>query len=116
MNENVEMMPLGLNILVVPYSENPYTSKNENKGLVTSAERTFNNDNGELEQLKRNTVCGKVIEVGEAVKFVKVGDDIIYHIGIGRPIYFLDTLFMSVPENNVYAVINSGLKERLKNG
>ena len=106
-------MPLGVNILVQPYLENPYLKKQTEGGLVLSDAEFDNNESGELEKLAAGIGCGLVLEVGSDCKSVRPGDDVFYDYRTARPVPFMGQGFLLTHEPGLICIIAEGLKERL---
>ena len=109
-----EIMPLGFNILIQPYDTNPYMNYVSAGGLQLTNGEFQNPDNGEVEQLKSDIVCGLVLEVGAKCTEVLPGDEIFFHIATAKPIPFMNKGFLLGHEQGIMVIINEGLKERLK--
>lgn len=114
MKKEKEIMPLGFNILIQPYNENPYMNFVSEGGLQLTNGEFHNPDNGEMEQLKSEICCGLVLEVGSKCTEVCVGDEIFYHVGTTKPIPFMNKGFLLGHEPGIMVIINEGLKERFK--
>ena len=110
-----EIMPINNNIMVRPYSVNPYAANTSSTGLNLGNGEFTNSDSGENEQLDLKIFCAEVIEVGQGCKYVKPGDDVFINEGTTRPVPFMRQGFFLCNEQNVLAVMNDNLKERLKN-
>jgi len=109
-----EIMPLGFNILIQPYNENPYMNFVSEGGLQLTNGEFSNPDNGEMEKLKSEIVCGLVLEVGSKCTDVQVGDEIFFHIATTKPVPFMNKGFLLGHEQGIMVLINEGLKERFK--
>lgn len=112
MEKKTEIMPIGFNIMVLPYEENPYMKNKTEEGFITTNGEFLNEDSGERDKMKQDFTCGQVIEVGHKCEVVKPGDDVIYHVGTSRPVPFKDMGFILVVEQNLISVIGENLKER----
>jgi len=109
-----EIMPIGMNILIQPYLENPYLQNVTEGGLQLSNGEFSNPDNGELEKLKQEICCGLVLEVGSKCVDVRVGDEVFYDVRTTRPIPFMGKGFLLGHEPGVLSIINTNLQERFK--
>lgn len=112
-NEMKEMMPVYRNIIIDIYDENPYKINETEDGLELSDE-FINSDSGQVSKKDFYIECAKVIEVGPKCEFVKAGDDVMIDIRSISPIPFYKNCWWLVDEQAVKAVINEGLKNRLK--
>ena len=77
-----EIIPTNANVLIQPYETNPYRNiETTASGIVVGVEssKTYkSNETGEIEQNNEVIKCGKVLAVGDACKYVQVGDDVYY--------------------------------------
>lgn len=112
-NELKEMMPVYRNVLIEVYDVNPYEVTQTEEGLDLSDE-FINSDSGHVDKRKFYIECAKVLEVGPKCEFVKPGDDVMIDIRSLTPIPFYANCWWLVDEQAVKAVINEGLKDRLK--
>ena len=112
--EQKEIMPLGLNLLIQPYLENPYLNAVSTGGLQLANGEFQNPDSGEIEKLKSDICCGLVLEVGSKCTEVQVGDEVFYNVNMTRPIPFMGKGFLLTHEPGLICIINTGLKERFK--
>lgn len=117
---NLEIMPIGSNILVKPFSENPFQRivVSKNSGLITDlggAKPIFKNpDNGNFEEEENLIHVGTVIEVGKECKYIQSGDTIMWTKPSEVPVPFFRQGLVLVNENRVIVTINEGLKERFE--
>lgn len=107
-----EMMPIGKNVLVLPYQVNPYAQAVTAEGFQTTDGGFFNEDSGEKDQMEQTFICAKIVEVGPDTQVIKEGDDVIYHKGSSRPLPFMGLGLFIVSESSVLTVIGQNLKER----
>ena len=57
MNNELEIMPVGMGVLVQPYAENPYL--NDKTGILLSPDGDFiNPDSGLKDKLEEHIICG----------------------------------------------------------
>lgn len=113
----MEIMPVNINIIILPYPTNPY-KKMVSKGglLIGEYSGSFQNpDSGEGDTLNLGIGCAKVIEVGPACKYIKSGDDVFYDTRVQKPIPFMGCGYFLTNEQNIICVMNEGLTERFKN-
>lgn len=113
--KDLEIMPLGGQILVKLYDKNPYDTVDitDNGLIVPSFDGViFDKESGQERSLAKVTEIGHVIEVGPDVKYIKEGDDIMFRSGGQTPVPFLKQGFWTVHQNNVLVTINLKLQER----
>lgn len=113
MKMKTEIMPIGFNLMVLPYESNPYMKNETEEGFKTTDGEFLNEDSGEKDIMKQDFMCGQVIEVGHKCEIVKAGDDVIYHVATTRPVPFKDMGFLLVAEQNLITVLGENLKERI---
>ena len=115
MNNELEIMPVGMGVLVQPYAENPYL--NDKTGILLSPDGDFiNPDSGLKDKLEEHVICGKVLEVGHKVEYVKEGDEVFFDVRTCRPIPFMNKGFLLTHEQGILCVLNNGLKDRMRHG
>lgn len=107
-----EIKPIYNNIMVRPYSENPYLVHKTESGLVLTDGQFENPDTGNIDVEKLGIITAQVIEVGPECKYIKKGDDVMYSEVVARPIPFFDQGFFLMNEQGVLAVLNDDLSER----
>jgi co-chaperonin GroES (HSP10) len=108
----IELMPLGNNVILLPYPENPYR-KMLHGSIIVDYTGTFDNpDSGEKDTYAKLISCAKIIEVGPEVEHLKVGDDVFVTDPTLLPLPFFGSGYKVASERNVIAVINEGLKAR----
>ena len=108
-------MPLFNNVILRPYTDNPYIHQTTEDGLILNTEGTFDNtDSGEKEMLERMIACGQVIEVGPDCKYVRVGDDVYFNRASARPVPFMNQGFFLCNEQNLLSIMSDDLQERFK--
>lgn len=110
--EKLELMPIGSNLIILPYPENPYKRVFEGGIIVDYAGQFLNPDTGEMDKQKEFIGCAKVIEAGPACKYVNKGDDVYYTPGASYPIPFMSLGYKMTNEPNILCVLNEGLTER----
>ena len=74
-----EIMPLYNNVILRPYSENPYVSMQSKDGLLLTDDQFDSQDSGETEKRDLLIGCAQVIEIGPECKYLQVGDDVFYN-------------------------------------
>lgn len=114
---NLEIMPINKNILVKPFSENPFQKITVTEsGIITDlggqAPIYKSNETGEFEEEENMIKVGTVLEAGKECEYVKEGDTIMWTKVSQVPVPFFKQGLVLVPENRVIVVINEGLKER----
>jgi co-chaperonin GroES (HSP10) len=107
-----EIKPLGINIILQPYKENPYTQKESEGGMLLSDGRFSNSDSGEQDILDTIIGCAKVIEIGPKCQDVQIGDDVFYDTRTVRPLPFKRMGFVAVSEAGIISLMNDNLEER----
>lgn len=107
-----EIKPLFDNVLIVPYSENPYANLKTDSGFMLVDGEFESSDSGEKEKLDLFVGCGSVIEVGPSCKYVSVGDDVFFDTRSTRPVPFMRQGFLQTSERNLISVLNDNLNER----
>jgi len=114
-SKNLEIMPIGGYVLVKIYDHNPWEQiKTTEAGIIIPV---FNGkyksrETGEEERENVIVKFATVLEVGPDVKQVKAGDDIAFRNGIQFPVPFLGQDLYVIGQNNIFVVINEGLKNR----
>ena len=83
-----EIMPLYNNVILRPYSENPYVSMQSKDGLLLTDDQFDSQDSGETEKRDLLIGCAQVIEIGPECKYLQVGDDVFYNTVTVRPVPF----------------------------
>ncbi len=110
-----EIMPLYTNVMILPYSTNPYAALITKSGLMLTEGEFDSQDSGEHEKLDLFIACASVIEVGPDTKYVQVGDDVFFDTRSARPIPFMRQGFFNISEQNLVSIMNDNVKERIKN-
>ncbi len=117
--KTIEIMPIGFNVLVKPFKENPFQKivKTES-GLILDTgglRPTFENtDAGEIQEEEQAILTGVVQEVGPDCKYVRPGDVIMYPRGREVPVPFYKQGLVTMNETAVIVTINEGLTERFE--
>lgn len=114
-SKNLEIMPIGGYVLVKIYDHNPWEQiKTTSAGIIIPVfdGRYKSRETGEEERENVIVKFATVLEVGPEVKQVKVGDDIAFRNGIQFPVPFLGQDLYVIGQNNIFVVINEGLKNR----
>lgn len=115
--ETLEILPIGQNLIILPYPTNPYAQQLSKGGLILNGYngQFLNPDSGENDTLNLGIGCAKVVEAGPACKYVVNGDDIFYDTRVIKPVPFMSCGYYLTNEPNIIAVINEGLTARFKN-
>lgn len=114
-SKNLEIMPLGGYVLVKIYDHNPWEQiKMTDAGIIIPVfdGKYKSKETGEEERENVIVKFATVLEVGPDVKQIKVGDDIAFRNGIQFPVPFLGQDLYVIGQNNIFVVINEGLKNR----
>ncbi len=109
-----EIMPLYNNVILRPYSENPYVSMQSKDGLLLTDDQFDSQDSGETEKRDLLIGCAQVIEIGPECKYLQVGDDVFYNTVTVRPVPFQRQGFLLCAEQGILAVMNDDLDGRFK--
>lgn len=110
--QTLEMLPMGNKIIISMYPENPYRKVIEGKIIVDYDGSFINPDTGTQDKMKQLVACGKVIEVGPEVKYVKPGDDVYFDPRTCYPVPFMSLGYLLTHETAIHCVLNEGLKTR----
>lgn len=109
-----EIKPLFTCVMLRPYAENPYVQHVSETGLKLTNGQFDNPDSGQIDEKDLYIQCAEVVEVGPGVKYVEVGDDVLYDVRTIRPVPFMGQGFLIVAEQNLVATIGDNLTEREK--
>lgn len=109
-----EVMPMGCNVMVELYAENPYEEKETEDGLKLTGGKFDNPDTGNRDRKDQSIFAAQVIEVGPETKHVKVGDDCVFPLYCAKPLPFGKHFYFIVAEPNILAVMADDLSSRLK--
>ena len=109
-----EIMPLYNNVILRPYSENPYVSMQSKDGLLLTDDQFDSQDSGETEKRDLLIGCAQVIEIGPECKYLKPGDDVYYLPNTAFPVPFMSLGYKLTTEPQILCVLNESLKERFK--
>lgn len=120
-SENInglEIMPMFAYCLIKPFEANPFQQIkiDQKTGLIIDtggmAPEYKSQETGEIEQEQQYIKVGTVVETGHKCEFVQPGDVVFYPISSENIIPFFRQGFVSVAENRIMAIVNSGLTER----
>lgn len=114
---NLEIMPILSNVLVKPFSENPFQKiQVTNSGLITDlgGQKPIvkSNETGKFVEEEQMVHVGTVLEAGKECKYVKEGDTVMWTKVSEVPVPFFKQGLVLIPEMRIMVVINEGLKER----
>lgn len=115
--ENLEIMPIGLNLIVSPFSENPFQRmQKSDKGIIFDlgggGQEYKSHEDGQVHEEKSFIEVATVICVGPECKWIQEGDTVMYTIPSAVPVPFFKQGLKCLPENRVTAVINENLQNR----
>lgn len=112
----MEIMPLYRRILVKPFPVNPFQRMKMENGIITDlgglTPEHFSQETGEMEEDQQVIFVGTVIEAGPECKYIRQGDVIFYNKNCALPVPFFKQGLWCFGEDQVIAVVNSGLTER----
>ena len=103
------LIPTGMNVLIIPYVENPYMSlSTSNSGLIIGA-RSYgeekNPESGERTPSWAAIAVGKVVSVGLSCKEVQPGDDVFYRNSIVPVPFGFEHNYEIISEPNIISRI-----------
>lgn len=118
--DDLEIMPIGSNIIMRPFSENPFQKiQRSDSGVIVdlggAAPKYKSHETGEIEEEESFIKVAVVVCVGPEVKYIKEGDTVMYTKPSAVPLPFFRQGFEMTNEGRISAVINSGLSERFNN-
>lgn len=123
--EDFEIKAIGSNILVQPFSQNPFQriKRDENSGIIIDLggqkPQYKSNETGQWEEEEQFIHVGTVIDAGPDCKYIQEDDVIMWTKPSEMPVPFFKQDIYMVPEQRVLCVINAGLTKRFneyKNG
>lgn len=109
-----EVMPMGCNVMVELYAENPYEEKETEDGLKLTNGEFDNPDTGNRDKKDQSVFAASIIEVGPETKYAKPGDDCLFPLYCAKPLPFNGHLYFIVAEPNILAVMADDINTRLK--
>lgn len=116
---NIELKPVFEGIIVKPFEINPFQQMRKQGNLYIDtggyAPEIKSDDDGEMHEEEAYVKVGLVMEVGPDVKYIQVGDVVMWRKPSQLPIPFYKQGFFLIGEHAVVAVVNEGLTERFKN-
>lgn len=114
--DKIEIKPLGNYVLATQFSQNPFQKVKVDGGIITDlgglAPIYKSHETGGIEEEESYIKVGTVVEVGPDVKYLRVGDAIMWTQPTGLDIPFYKQGLVTICEFNVKAVINEGLQAR----
>ena len=108
-----EIMPLYTRFMCELYDENPYEKHTTESGLKLTTDKFENPDTGDIDMKDYYTATAHIIEVGPDCKYAKGGDDVLIDMRTLKPVRFMGNVYFMGMEENIIALINEGLAERL---
>ena len=116
--KKIEIMPLGSNLIVKLFEENPFQRIVKQGSLIVDLggqkPQYKNTDNGQIEEEENFVKVGVVQEVGPECKYVKPGDTVFTSKPSLVPIPFYKQNLHYLSEMRVLAVVNEGLTKRFQ--
>ena len=116
--EKIEIMPLGSNLIVKLFEENPFQRIVKQGSLIVDLggqkPQYKNTDNGQIEEEENFVKVGVVQEVGPECKYIKPGDTVFTSKPSLVPIPFYKQNLHYLNEMRVLAVVNEGLTKRFE--
>ena len=116
--EKIEIMPLGSNLIVKLFEENPFQRIVKQGSLIVDLggqkPQYKNTDNGNIEEEENFVKVGVVQEVGPECKYIKPGDTVFTSKPSLVPIPFYKQNLHYLSEMRVLAVVNEGLTKRFQ--
>lgn len=110
--ESLEILPMFDKVIILPYPSNPYKKVIQN-GIIVEYNGIFDNpDTGEKAKAEEGIMCAKIIEIGPATKYLKVGDDVFYNKNTVVTLPFFGQGYFVTHETGIIAVVSQKLKER----
>lgn len=115
--DKIEIKPLGNYVLATQFSQNPFQKiKTSKSGLIYDTGGLTpiykSNETGQIEEEESFIKVGTVVEIGPEVKYLRVGDAIMWTTPTGLDIPFYKQGLVTICEYNVKAVVNEGLQAR----
>lgn len=105
----LEIKPNMNHILVSPYKDNPYNQAEvKESGFIINEKPSYKDfrGNGEEKPFEEAVQVGKVVEIGEGTKTIKVGDDVYFYIGSAVPIPFFRQGLVVMHESRALVIIS----------
>lgn len=114
--DKLEIKPLGNYVLITPFSQNPFQKIKQEGSIITDLGGLNpiykSQEDGEFHEEEQYVHVGTVVEIGPEVKWLKVGDAVMWCTPTELPIPFYKQGLVTVCEFNIKAVINEGLQAR----
>lgn len=114
--QNLEIKPVFEGIIVKPFDINPFQQIRTHNGIIIDtggyAPEVKSNEDGEMHEEEAYVKVGLVMEVGPDVKYIQVGDVVMWRKPSQLPIPFYKQGFHLIGEHAVVAVVNEGLTDR----
>lgn len=103
--DEVEIDPCNMNVVIKFYDENPYRAIDKlDNGLILGVDgnkRYKSNETGEMEDSEEYIAAAKVIAVGPACRYVKVGDDVMAVKYVSQKLPFRNMGYRVLNETNI---------------
>lgn len=117
--EKLEIKPLGNYVMITPFSQNPFQKIKQEGAIITDLGGLTpiykSQEDGQWHEEESFIQVGTVVEVGPDVKWLKIGDAVMWTKPTELPIPFYKQGLVTVCEFNIKAVVNEGLQERFDN-
>lgn len=114
--EKLEIKPFGQYVLIKPFSQNPFQRIKKEGNIITDLGGLVpiykSNETGQIEEEDPYIHVGTVVEIGPDVRYIEVGDAVMWTAPTELPIPFYKQGLVTVYEPNIKAIINIGLQER----
>ena len=112
----LEIKPFGQYVLIKPFSQNPFQRIKKEGNIITDLGGLTpiykSNETGEFEEEESFICVGTVVEVGPDIKYLEIGDTVMWTKPTELPIPFYKQGLVSVFEPNIKCIINVGLQDR----
>lgn len=114
--DKLEIKPLGNYVLVIPFDHNPFQQIKREGSLIVDTGGLIpqykSQEDGQWHEEESYIHVGTVVEIGPDVKYLRVGDAVMWTVPTELPIPFYKQGLLTISELNVKAVINEGLQAR----
>ena len=110
----VEIKPTFRQVLIEPYSEDPYMFVVKNGILFTDKAEHLSAETGLMESDTKYIILGKVIDVAADCEYIRPGDDIYCMARNTVPCPFLQKGWKFIREESILCVIAKNAGKRLK--
>lgn len=114
--DKLEIKPLGNYVMVIPFDHNPFQAIKQEGSIIVDTGGLVptytSNEDGEIHEEESYIHVGTVVEIGPDVKYLRVGDAVMWTAPTELPIPFYKQGLLTVSELSIKAVINEGLQAR----